>query len=232
MKPKKTDTSLSEKRNLREIERRRSNREAILHAAEAVICRKGLNETSMDNVAAEAGFSKATVYKYIPSKTELVFELMIHFMESLENRIRESIAKPLKHEARLQALLREVILHQTEKENIARAFLVDKSMFRLIHAMIKRQERGVPDGSDKESEFFRRMLTVRGELMDLVGSFLEDGVKAGAFRPMSAVAGAGFISAVIQGYQHDKFFRQGKPDLEKDVSTIYTFILRGFSADK
>jgi len=35
---------------------------------------------------------------------------------------------------------------------------------------------------------------------------------------------------VIQGYQHDRFFEEGKPDLEKDVSDIYTFVLHGISS--
>jgi hypothetical protein len=37
---------------------------------------------------------------------------------------------------------------------------------------------------------------------------------------------------LAQGYRHGKFFREAKPDLEKDVSDIYTFILYGIVSKK
>ncbi len=229
MKPKKTDTSLSEKRNLREIERRRSNREAILHAAESVICRKGLSATSMDDVAAEAGFSKATLYKYIRGKTELVFELLIHFVEDLDDRLRLIGERPLKPEAKVQAFFREVILHQADKENISRAFLADRSLFRLIHVMAGAEEN---PATAPERAFIRRLLEARQAVNSRVEAFLQEGIAAGVFRPMHLESGMRFLGAVIQGYQHDKFFREAKPDLEKDVSDIYTFVLHGISSGK
>ncbi|MBN1938198.1 MAG: TetR/AcrR family transcriptional regulator [Candidatus Aminicenantes bacterium] len=230
MKKKTKDSSLSEKRNLREFERRRSNREAILQAAEAVICRKGLAAASMDDVAAEAGFSKATVYKYVPSKTELVYELLIHFIEDLDACVEKIVARPLKYETRFRTLIREIILRQRAKENIARAFLVDPSLIRLFHVMAGEEKKGGGVASGPEYEFLRRVLVVRRGVMSRVEAFLEEGIQIGTFRSMSPAAGTRFLSAVLQGYQHDNFFEEPKPDLEKDVSDIYTFVLRGMSS--
>jgi len=227
MTPKKDQGSLSEKRSIREIERRRSNREAILHAAEAVICRKGLNAASMDDVAAEAGFSKATLYKYVRGKSELVIELLIHFMEDMDARLQPIVAKSLKPEAKLHALLREVLRYQAEKENISRTFILDRSHSRIIHAMA--DDKGNP-ATEAERGFIRRLQAARRAVYGRVEAFLRDGIAAGAFRPMSLESAVRFLGVVIQGYQHDKFFRDSKPDVEKDVSDIYAFILRGISS--
>lgn len=219
---------MSEKRNLRELERRRSNREAILHAAEAVICRKGMEATSMDDVAAEAGFSKATLYKYIKGKSELVFELLIHFVEDLDERLRVITESSLKPEAKIRAFFREVILHQAEKENISKAFLADRSIYRLVHAIV--DSKGNP-ADEADRAFLRRLLAAQTAVYGHLQSFLKDGIAAGVFRPMSLESGVRFLGAVIQGFQHDKFFRKDKPDLEKDVSDIYTFVLRGIASE-
>lgn len=229
MRPKTKDKALSEKRSLRELERRRSNREAILHAAEAVIIRKGMSSVSMDDVAAEAGFSKATIYKYVPSKSELVFELMIHFMEDMDARLRLIAANPLKPEAKLLAFLREVLRFQAEKENLARAFILDQAGFRVIHVMAG--EKSNPP-TETELGFLRRLLAARQAVTAHVESFLREGIKTGAFHPMRLESGVRYLSAVIQGYQHDKFSGDPKPDLEKDVLDIHGFILHGIKAEK
>jgi len=227
MTPMKDQGSLSEKRSIREIERRRSNRETILVAAEAVICRKGMNAVSMDDVAAEAGFSKATLYKYVRSKSELVFELLIHFMEDMDARLQPIVAKPLKPEAKLHALLREVLRYQAEKENISRTFILDRSHSRIIHALA--DDKGNP-ATEAERGFLLRLQAARRAIYGRVEAFLRDGIAAGAFRPMPVESAVRFLGVVIQGYQHDKFFRDSKPDVEKDVSDIYAFILRGISS--
>jgi AcrR family transcriptional regulator len=228
MTPKKNQGSLSDKRSLREIERRRSNREAILHAAEAVIGRKGINAVSMDDVAAEADFSKATVYKYVRSKSELVFELMIHFLEDLDVRLKEIIEGPLKPDAKLLALLQEIFRYQAEKENLSRAFLMDRSLFRMVHVFV--DDKGNP-GTEAARVFFRRMVAANRAITNHVEAFLRKGVAAGVFRPMPLASATYFLRAVIQGYQHDQFFRESKPNLEKDVLEIQGYILRGIQAE-
>lgn len=227
MATKTNDRSLSEKRSVREDERRRSNREAILRAAEAVICRRGFDATSMDDVAAEAGFSKATLYKYVRGKSELVFELLVHFLEMLDERIREIIARPLSPEARLKILIRETFRLQVEQGPLAKAFLSDHGLFRLMHAVVEAKDGA---GSGAERAFLHRILSVQRALYGRVEAFLKDGIASGAFRPMPVDSAVRFLGILAQGYKHDRFLQERKPNLEKDVSDIYTFILQGISS--
>jgi len=50
---------------------------SILGEAKRLFLSKGYRETTMDEVALEAGFSKATIYQYFKSKDDLYFSLLL-----------------------------------------------------------------------------------------------------------------------------------------------------------
>lgn len=60
----------------------------ILDAALVVFSQKGFVSASMDDIAAEAGLTKPTLYQYFPSKDELFTAMMTeerdHMLESFE----------------------------------------------------------------------------------------------------------------------------------------------------
>jgi AcrR family transcriptional regulator len=53
-------------------------REAILHAAAELLLARGLEAVSMDAVAERAGVSKATIYRWWPTKETLALEALYH----------------------------------------------------------------------------------------------------------------------------------------------------------
>lgn len=78
-------------------ERRRQEKEIrrkeIIDAAERVFFSKGYENSSMDEVAKEAEFSKRTVYVYFNSKEQIYFEIMIRgyrlLIEMIEKGFQE-----------------------------------------------------------------------------------------------------------------------------------------------
>jgi|SRR6516165_3334013 len=61
-----------------------TRREEILDAARKIFARRGYQSSSLDDVAAETGISKPTLYYYFPSKAHLFFELAsLHADEQL-----------------------------------------------------------------------------------------------------------------------------------------------------
>jgi AcrR family transcriptional regulator len=224
MKTKTLRSSLSDKRNARERERRRSNRESILHAAETVVCRKGLSAASMDDVADEAGFSKATLYRYVRGKAELVFELLIHFMEDMDSRLKQVLSETADPRAKLLALIREVIRFQEEKENLSRIFVQDRSILRVIRVFVAEQGKS---GTEAERAYIRRLRAARRAVFARAETLFGEGIASGVFRPMSVDKAVFHLGAVIQGYSHEKFWRESKPDFENDVLDIHAFFLQG-----
>ena len=64
--------------NLSRREREKKIREEeIITAAEKIFCQKGFEEASMDGIAAEAQFTKRTLYQYFTNKEDLYFAVIL-----------------------------------------------------------------------------------------------------------------------------------------------------------
>ncbi|MCC8180897.1 MAG: TetR/AcrR family transcriptional regulator, partial [Planctomycetes bacterium] len=64
---------------------RKSNRDAILDAAEKVVNKHGLANATMDAVASEAGVSKGGLFYHFPSKREMFSQLIDRHVERYTN---------------------------------------------------------------------------------------------------------------------------------------------------
>lgn len=70
------------------------HREAIASAAERLFMMHGIQSATMDDIAKEAGYSKATLYVYFQDKEGLVNYLVLKSMEMLCSRMRDAVSKP------------------------------------------------------------------------------------------------------------------------------------------
>jgi AcrR family transcriptional regulator len=216
---KKTDW-----RNVREKRRRLGNREIILRAAEAVLQRRGIEAASMDDVAAEAQFSKATLYRYFRSKAELICEILIHYLEDINARLQSILGGTGRAQDKLREMLDYMIRFEAEKENITRLFLMDKAFVELLHAFVGERGRS---GSEINRRFIQKIRAKRKAILESGVEFLQAAVASGEFRPLNPEAGAVFLASVVQGYFHEFFWNEPKPNIERDVESICTFILEG-----
>ncbi len=65
---------------------RKSSRESILDAAEMVIARQGLTNTTIESIATEAGISKGGLLYHFANKKELLKELILRNARQLEEK--------------------------------------------------------------------------------------------------------------------------------------------------
>lgn len=79
-----------EERKRQEKEIRRQD---IIEAAERVFFTKGYDNSSMDEVAKEAEFSKRTIYIYFSSKEQIYYEIMIRGYKLLIHMLEDSFAR-------------------------------------------------------------------------------------------------------------------------------------------
>jgi AcrR family transcriptional regulator len=216
-------------RDARERQRRQENREMILHAAEAVILRKGFSATSMDDVASEAQFSKATLYHYFRSKAELIFEILIHFLEDMDNRLMAIQAKDKPVKGKLVESIRLAFRFYAEKENISKVFMMDRSFIKLMQAFVAEGNKGT---SEAERRFIQKIKAKRRVINDRVKTILQEGIVSGEFRKINADATVTFLGAVIQGYFQEKLWNETKPDIERDIDHLENFILHGIERNE
>ena len=67
------------------------NRRNILDAADKLFCKNGVEKTTMEQLAAEAGYSKPTLYGYFKDKDEVYFALVLEFVEKIVVKVDKAI---------------------------------------------------------------------------------------------------------------------------------------------
>jgi AcrR family transcriptional regulator len=59
----------------------------VYRIAAEIMCQKGYEGTSMNDIADAAGLTKAGIYHYIRGKEDLLFEIMTYAMDNLDQRV-------------------------------------------------------------------------------------------------------------------------------------------------
>lgn len=67
------------------------NRRNILDAADKLFCKNGVDKTTMDQIAVEAGYSKPTLYGYFKDKDEVYFALVLEFIQKIVGGVDKTI---------------------------------------------------------------------------------------------------------------------------------------------
>jgi AcrR family transcriptional regulator len=88
---------------------RDARRSRILGAAARVFARSSFEQASMDEIAAEAGVGKPTLYRYFPSKDALFVAVFEHALDDLEGRLDRVLEREASATARLAGLVAEII---------------------------------------------------------------------------------------------------------------------------
>lgn len=70
------------------------NRRNILDAADKLFCKNGIEKTTMEQLATEAGYSKPTLYGYFKDKDEVYFALVLEFMQKIIIKVDKAIDEP------------------------------------------------------------------------------------------------------------------------------------------
>jgi AcrR family transcriptional regulator len=79
----------------------------IVRGAGTVFRRSGYSQATLEDVAAEVGINRATLYYYVGTKEELLVALLHDPMEALRTRMEEAAARDLPAAERLAGALRE-----------------------------------------------------------------------------------------------------------------------------
>lgn len=90
------------------------HRDRILDAAERLLGRFGYRKMTVDDIAAEAGIGKGTVYLSFPSKEEVVLSTVDRIVERVCTAMEEDAARDASAPDRLRAMLRARVLVRFE----------------------------------------------------------------------------------------------------------------------
>ena len=77
----------------------------VYRVAAEIMCHKGYEATSMNDIAEAAGLTKAGIYHYIRGKEELLFEIMMYAMDNVE----QSVIAPAREVEDAEQRLRTIV---------------------------------------------------------------------------------------------------------------------------
>jgi TetR/AcrR family transcriptional regulator len=151
-------------RKEREKEHRR---EEILVAAQAVFFEKGLQNSTMDEIAERAELSKGTLYLYYKSKEDLYLAVMIQGMEVLHAMFEKSVED---HPNPIQAI-------QRLGDTYYQYFHEHRDYFRMMHFF------QTPQLHRQVSEEMMHSCSLQNQkIWQLVVEIIERGMREGLFR--------------------------------------------------
>jgi len=103
-------------------------REEILYAAEKLFFTKGIESTTMDDVAEKAELSKGTLYLYFKSKEEIHWEITQRHMDQVMERMKNRL-DPEKNAIENLKIMAEVFIdHFNEEHAVAHSILFFQSV--------------------------------------------------------------------------------------------------------
>jgi len=216
----------SDLRRERENRRRADYREVILHAAERVILRKGLSAATMDDIAREVQLSKATIYKYVPGKGVLLFEILSHYFDDLRDKMEAIASEPGTAGERLTSAIRMALRESESKQSLTKVLWMDKSVLKLLRIFAAAAGKAAA-ASTADRKRLGQLLEKRKALNSVAERIFCDGVASGEFRPMDTRQAVEFLEAVVEGYAHLRFWESGHPASADAGDELARFVLAG-----
>jgi AcrR family transcriptional regulator len=112
----------------------------ILDAAEHLLARLGYQKMTVDDIAAEAGISKRTIYLHFPSKEEVVLVTIDRIVARLKERMRAIADEDGPPAVRLRAMLRQRVMFRFDSVREYRQG-IDESVRTLRPGLLARRAR-------------------------------------------------------------------------------------------
>jgi AcrR family transcriptional regulator len=208
----------------RERWKRQEYRQEILKAAEKVISQKGYSAMTMDDVAREAEFSKATLYHYFKGKGEIILQIIESFFDDIDQELTRIRSIETSASNKLKQGIRYYLRFNQDKENISRVLMMDKSFMEKMKIFITDEKELT---SEVDKKFMSKIRNKRREILDGVAEMLREGVESGDFRKMDISKAVDFFEAALQGYCHSQFWQDRSYSVKDATALIHGFFLQG-----
>lgn len=200
---------------------RRKKEDAIVHQrriAEAAIKlfkTKGIDNTKMDEIAAQAGYGKATLYVYFKNKQDIITFLSYYSLTKLRDSIRDAVNNDDTLENVFLRVCRSIENFENDYPEIFRMSLED-----------------IAKNLEEESPWAKQAYEVGEEINNLIIGCLDEGVSQGIFsgidnyleeifRIWGMIAGVILIAKSKESYLKGEICFDKEKFLENSYKKIY-----------
>jgi AcrR family transcriptional regulator len=216
-----------DKKNLRkerERHRQEENRQFILQAAEKVFVQKGYRLATVDDIADEVQFSKATLYRYFKSKSDIVFEIIYSSFEESCSGIKKIQMESLSAEKKLKKMIGFIISIYHKKKNLSRMIFMEKTAMKKL---MKKNSSFQISHSDFHPKISPRLESKIKQISDLMSEVIKEGVESGEFRDMDVQDASVVLGALIRGFYFRGPLREKQYTIRDTTELLHTFFLNG-----
>lgn len=198
------------------------HRKSIALSAQDLFFNKGIEATTMDDIAKAAGYSKATLYVYFENKEEIIGILVLESMKKLHSYITEALRSYSDTKKRYEAICGALVQYHQDYP-----FYFELTLSRINIDF--NNEKWLPE----EKETFR----VGEEINALLISFLKEGILSQELiedLPILPTLFAfwGMLSGVITLTDHKKEYLQKELNLSPEDFLQYSFKMLYQSIEK
>ena len=166
---------------------RELKRDAVIRAAAREFNRKGYHNTSLDDIAAALEVTKPTVYYFVTSKEQLLFECFVAGVEQIRAAFREVRQLAMPARERLNAVLRHY------GEAVASEF---------GWCMVRAEDQ------DLSPAMSRHIKSLKSEIDQGIRRLIREGIQDGSIEScdpkMTAFAVAGALNWIAHWYREDR----------------------------
>jgi AcrR family transcriptional regulator len=179
----------------------------ILAAARKVFATKGFRDATVDDIAAEAGIAKGTVYLYYPSKKEMYLAALKQGLEELRQRTGAAMQSATGAQAKLVAFVRT-------RMEYAEA---NRDFFRIYHSEF---------GNLTNDSEFQQLYLQQAKTLEAV---LLHAAKKGEIRRIRADFSAFLIYDMVKSVMIQRLLGRSTARLDDDIETLTGLIWKGIA---
>ncbi len=184
--------------------------ESILQAAAACFGEQGYRATTLETVAERLGISRVTLYRYCPSKEELLTRVFERSIAIFQRGLQQICTQDVPPEEKLRQIIRHQIRLMADHRNFLSVFFSE--------------EGNLPP------EMARRVRTERPEHDALIEGVIREGIEAGRLAPLPpkllCFALLGMCNWLYQWYQP-----QGPLSADEVARIFITLVEHGYLYD-
>ena len=185
------------------------NRRKIIKAASRLFEEKGLQETSVGEIAEEAGVSVPEAYSYVRRKSEIMLLIMEDFTNAFQETIRPNIAHLKDPKEKLLTAMR--LFYFSTAENASQTFL----LYRESKAL--------------EAAGRAKIMTAEEDLVRTFKDILDQGVSQGVFKAHDTLTMAYDIIVLGHAWVLKRWHYKKRFQLEDYLKVQSEFILSAIS---
>lgn len=211
-------------RTERKKHRYEDNRRFILEAAERIFLQRGYTAATMDGIALEAQFSKATLYSYFKGKSEIFSAVIFESFEEIYGKLKAIQNENIPATEKLRKHIYAVCSFYHQKKNMVRIFFTEEPVKKIFHLQPKKnfhilKEKEVPDSLRFQVD----------RLAEITRTIIREGIENGEFRKVAVDDAAQIYGGMIRGLYFGGFGRETPLSLDKSVELLHSFFLYGIS---